>query len=161
MEYDRKSGYINIPEKLITFTKGVKENEELANDEGVKMVRQLQDIQGNIDNNIDDVDMEIIDGVNIEKEKIKKNNNNNNLNNNNNRINQIYDKNFNLVNEPNFFPEKSDQILMNDIYNKNENNEMDLSVEEDILSGDEILDTYKDNENKNNGIKFRITEKKR
>ena len=150
LEYDRKSGYINIPEKLITFTKGVKENEELANDEGVKMVRQLQDIQGNIDNNIDDIDMEIIGGVNIEKEKIKKNNNNNNLNNNNNRINQIYDKNFNLVNEPNFFPEKSDQILMNDIYNKNENNEMDLSVEEDILSGDEILDTYKDNENKNN-----------
>ena len=72
LEYDRKSGYINIPEKLITFTKGVKENEELANDEGVKMVRQLQDIQGNIDNNIDDVDMEIIGGVNIEKEKIKK-----------------------------------------------------------------------------------------
>ena len=43
LEYDRKSGYINIPEKLITFTKGLKETDNLANDEGVQMVRKLQD----------------------------------------------------------------------------------------------------------------------
>ena len=49
LEYDRKSGYINIPEKLITFTKGLKENDNLADDEGVKMVRKLQDMHGNIE----------------------------------------------------------------------------------------------------------------
>ena len=40
---------------------------------------------------------------------------------------------------------------MNEIYNNNnENNKLDLSNEDNILSGDEILDTYKDNENKDN-----------
>ena len=146
LEYDRNSGYINIPEKYVTFTKGVKENEYLVNDEGVKMVRQLQDVKGDIDKNINEDNLEIIGGVNIENDNIKVNNNIKD----NSKIEEIYNKNFNLVNEPNFLNENDDQILMNEIYNNNINNKLDLSNEDDILNGDEILDTYKDNENKDN-----------
>ena len=146
LEYDRNSGYINIPEKYVTFTKGVKENEYLVNDEGVKMVRQLQDVKGDIDKNINEDNLEIIGGVDIENDNINVNNNIKD----NSKIEEIYNKNFNLVNEPNFLNENDDQILMNEIYNNNINNKLDLSNEDDILNGDEILDTYKDNENKDN-----------
>ena len=146
LEYDRNSGYINIPEKYITFTKGVKENEDLGNDEGVKMVRELQDVNEDIDKNINEGDLEIIGGVNIESDNIKGKNDIKG----NSKIDGMYDKNFNLVNEPNFLNENDDQVLMNEIYNNNGNNELDLSIDDDILTGDEILDTYKDNENKDN-----------
>ena len=71
LEYDRKSGYINIPEKLVTFTKGLKENDNLANDEGVKMVRKLQDMHGNIEQNENDEknQIELIEGINMEAKR--------------------------------------------------------------------------------------------
>ena len=74
LEYDRKSGYINIPEKLVTFTKGLKELDNLANDEGVKMVRKLQDQYGNIEQNDDDEKnkIELIEGINMDIQKKKK-----------------------------------------------------------------------------------------
>ena len=71
LEYDRKSGYINIPEKLVTFTKGLKEQDNLANDEGVKMVRKLQDMYGNIEQNENDEknQIQIINGINIDSKE--------------------------------------------------------------------------------------------
>ena len=78
LEYDRKSGYINIPEKLVTFTKGLKELDNLANDEGVKMVRKLQDQYGNIEQNDDDEKnkIELIEGINMDIQNKKKFNKN-------------------------------------------------------------------------------------
>ena len=74
LEYDRKSGYINIPEKLVTFTKGLKETDNLANDEGVKMVRQLQDVKGDIDKYKSELEKKF-DEINLELnlEKMSKN----------------------------------------------------------------------------------------
>jgi len=44
LEYDNNIGYINIPDRFVSFTKGVGESSLLAKDEGVQMVRNLQDI---------------------------------------------------------------------------------------------------------------------
>jgi ribosome biogenesis protein BMS1 len=44
LEYDRNAGYINIPDKFVTFTKGINEYSGVKMDEGVNMVRELQDL---------------------------------------------------------------------------------------------------------------------
>ena len=146
LEYDRKSGYINIPEKLVTFTKNIVENEELANDEGVKMVRNLQDEKGNIERDFD-MDLELIEGVDVKKtndnnnKKIKEKNNNNNEDN----LNENFIlKNKSVFENNNTFENK----LMNEIYNNS--NESDDNIINDILNGDDILDTYKDLEQTDN-----------
>ena len=114
---------------MLLLLKELKELDNLANDEGVKMVRQLQDVKGDIDKNINEDDLEIIGGVNIENDNINFKNNIKE----HSKIEQMYNKNFNLVNEPNFLNENDDQILMNEIYNNNnENNKLDLSKEHSI-----------------------------
>jgi len=47
LEYDRNEGYINIPDKFVAFTKGLKESSELNMNEGIRMVRELQDYDKN------------------------------------------------------------------------------------------------------------------
>ena len=99
LEYDRKSGYINIPEKLITFTKGLKELDNLANDEGVKMVRKLQDQYGNIEQNEEDEKnkIELIEGINMDNNKKNLNlNKKENENEKNNEIKMDEDSNENM-----------------------------------------------------------------
>jgi len=44
LEYDNNIGYINIPDRFVSFTKGIGESALLAKDEGVQMVRNLQDL---------------------------------------------------------------------------------------------------------------------
>ena len=44
MEYDRNSGYIVIPDKFVSFTKGLSEYSGVRMDDGVNMVRELQDL---------------------------------------------------------------------------------------------------------------------
>ena len=161
LEYDRKSGYINIPEKLVTFTKGLKENDNLANDEGVKMVRKLQDMYGNIEQNENDEknQIEIINGINIDsKEKKEKenekeineeendDNNNDNYNDNNkeiidekNKYKEIYDKNFELKKNPEILDENLELNIMQEIYG-NIDDEYEGGKG---INGDDLLDTYK------------------
>ena len=162
LEYDRKSGYINIPEKLVTFTKGLKELDNLAEDEGVKMVRKLQDQYGNIEQNEDDEKnkIELIEGINMDTKTKNKNNKKENEENSikesndedieedeeekNNVENKFlykekYDKNFELKNEPVFLDENVDKNIMNEIYGNIDN--------EDGINGDDIFDSYKSTDN--------------
>ena len=159
LEYDRKSGYINIPEKLVTFTKGLKEVDNLANDEGVKMVRKLQDMQGNIEQNENDEknQIEIIEGINMDsQEKNKKEDDENNENdiseensekmsdnneeiNEKNKYKEIYNKNFELKKEPMFLDENLETNIMQEIYGN-----IDDEFEDGKgINGDDLFDSYK------------------
>ena len=158
LEYDRKSGYINIPEKLVTFTKGLKELDNLAEDEGVKMVRKLQDQYGNIEQNEDDEKnkIELIEGINMDTKTKNKNNKENSIKESNDEdieedeeeknnvenkflYKEKYDKNFELKNEPVFLDENVDKNIMNEIYGNIDN--------EDGINGDDIFDSYKSTDN--------------
>ena len=159
LEYDRKSGYINIPEKLITFTKGLKETDNLANDEGVKMVRKLQDMHGNIEQNEDDEknQIEIIEGINMDskerkekesKEKVDSENNNEEMEeveikDEKNKYKEAYNKNFELKKEPLYLDENMQTNIMQEIYGN-----MDDEYEEGKgINGDDLFDTYKTMDN--------------
>ena len=158
LEYDRKSGYINIPEKLITFTKGLKETDNLANDEGVQMVRKLQDMYGNIEQNDEDEknQIELIEGINMdsknqnkkkndsenknlnkEKEEIEENMNDNNqtLDNNNEKKEEEY----NIGIDKMLLEENEDTNIMKEIYGNIE--------DEKGLNGNELFDSYKTDDN--------------
>lgn len=65
LEYDRNAGYINIPDRFVTFSKGIQEDSNVQLDEGVRMVRELQGIKsGVIDKQIQkDESFEIFEGV--------------------------------------------------------------------------------------------------
>ena len=166
LEYDRKSGYINIPEKLVTFTKGLKEIDNLANDEGVKMVRKLQDMQGNIEQNENDEknQIEIIEGINMDSKENDKNNkkddDNNDEeneiseeseediektgdNNEKNKYKEIYNKNFELKKEPMFLDENLETNIMQEIYGN-----IDDEYENGKgINGDDLFDSYKTMDN--------------
>ena len=163
LEYDRKSGYINIPEKLVTFTKGLKEQDNLANDEGVKMVRKLQDMYGNIEQNEDDEknQIELIQGVNMDsknKKEKKISNQDNSENIDNSDINEESDdngnndelseeknnyKNIELKNNMILSDENLDTNIMQDIYG----NIDDENEEGKGINGDDLLDSYKTMDN--------------
>ena len=163
LEYDRKSGYINIPEKLVTFTKGLKEQDNLANDEGVKMVRKLQDMYGNIEQNEDDEknQIELIQGVNMdsknknEKKIINQDNSENidnsdineesNDNDNNDELSEEKNnyKNIELKNNMILSDENLDTNIMQDIYG----NIDDENEEGKGINGDDLLDSYKTMDN--------------
>ena len=163
LEYDRKSGYINIPEKLVTFTKGLKEQDNLANDEGVKMVRKLQDMYGNIEQNEDDEknQIELIQGVNMDsknknEKKISNQDNSENIDNsdineesndNDNNDELSEEKNNNkkieLKNNMILSDENLDTNIMQDIYG----NIDDENEEGKGINGDDLLDSYKTMDN--------------
>ena len=163
LEYDRKSGYINIPEKLVTFTKGLKEQDNLANDEGVKMVRKLQDMYGNIEQNEDDEknQIELIQGVNMDsknKKEKKISNQDNSENIDNSDINEESDdngnndelseeknnyKNIELKNNMILSDENLDTNIMQDIYG----NIDDENEEGKGINGDDLFDSYKTMDN--------------
>ena len=163
LEYDRKSGYINIPEKLVTFTKGLKEQDNLANDEGVKMVRKLQDMYGNIEQNEDDEknQIELIQGVNMDsknknEKKITNQDNSENIDNsdineesnendNNDELSEEKNnyKNIELKNNMILSDENLDTNIMQDIYG----NIDDENEEGKGINGDDLLDSYKTMDN--------------
>ena len=161
LEYDRKSGYINIPEKLVTFTKGLKEQDNLANDEGVKMVRKLQDMYGNIEQNEDDEknQIELIQGVNMDsknknEKKISNQDNSENIDNsdineesndNNDELSEEKNnyKNIELKNNMILSDENLDTNIMQDIYG----NIDDENEEGKGINGDDLLDSYKTMDN--------------
>ena len=166
LEYDRKSGYINIPEKLITFTKGLKETDNLANDEGVQMVRKLQDMYGNIEQNDDDEknQIELIEGINMDSKNKNKNKNDGDYDNKNlikeneeieenmNDNNQSIDDNkeskekkegaYNFGANKILLEENEDINIMQEIYGNIEDEN-----EEKGLNGNELLDSYKTDDN--------------
>ena len=157
LEYDRKSGYINIPEKLITFTKGLKETDNLANDEGVQMVRKLQDMYGNIEQNDEDEknQIELIEGINMdsknqnkkkndsenknlnkEKEEIEENMNDNNQTlDDNNEKKEKKEEEYNIGIDKMLLEENEDTNIMKEIYGNIE--------DEKGLNGNELFDSYK------------------
>ena len=161
LEYDRKSGYINIPEKLITFTKGLKETDNLANDEGVQMVRKLQDMYGNIEQNDEDEknQIELIEGINMdsknqnkkkndsenknlnkEKEEIEENMNDNNQTlDNNNEKKEKKEEEYNIGIDKMLLEENEDTNIMKEIYGNIE--------DEKGLNGNELFDSYKTDDN--------------
>ena len=161
LEYDRKSGYINIPEKLVTFTKGLKEQDNLANDEGVKMVRKLQDMYGNIEQNEDDEknQIELIQGVNMDsknkkEKKISNQDNSEDIDNsdineesndNNDELSEEKNnyKNIELKNNMILSDENLDTNIMQDIYG----NIDDENEEGKGINGDDLLDSYKTMDN--------------
>jgi len=166
LEYDRKSGYINIPEKLITFTKGLKETDNLANDEGVQMVRKLQDMYGNIEQNDDDEknQIELIEGINMDSKNKNKNKNDGDYDNKNlikeneeieenmNDNNQSIDDNkeskekkegaYNFGANKILLEENEDINIMQEIYGNIEDEN-----EEKGLNGNELFDSYKTDDN--------------
>ena len=161
LEYDRKSGYINIPEKLITFTKGLKETDNLANDEGVQMVRKLQDMYGNIEQNDEDEknQIELIEGINMdsknqnkkkndsenknlnkEKEEIEENMNDNNQTlDDNNEKKEKKEEEYNIEIDKMLLEENEDTNIMKEIYGNIE--------DEKGLNGNELFDSYKTDDN--------------
>ena len=169
LEYDRKSGYINIPEKLVTFTKGLKETDNLANDEGVQMVRKLQDMHGNIEQNDDENNqIELIEGINMDSKNKDKNDNKKIINKKDeddineenseesdeneeneeeieekDKYKEEYNNNFELRKPPIFSDENLDINIMQEIYgNIDEENE-----EGKGLNGDDLFDSYKTTDN--------------
>ena len=161
LEYDRKSGYINIPEKLITFTKGLKETDNLANDEGVQMVRKLQDMYGNIEQNDEDEknQIELIEGINMdsknqnkkkndsenknlnkEKEEIEENMNDDNQTlDDNNEKKEKKEEEYNIGIDKMLLEENEDTNIMKEIYGNIE--------DEKGLNGNELFDSYKTDDN--------------
>ena len=133
LEYDRKSGYINIPEKLVTFTKGLKEMDNLANDEGVKMVRKLQDQYGNIEQNDDDEKnkIELIEGINMDMKKKQLNDNENKEKDNKNK------------NE-----EKSEEDSYEDIEEEDDDESNEDNVEKEENEDNENKKVNEENNNK-------------
>ena len=130
LEYDRQNGYITIPERLVTFTRGLKDNGELENDEGVRMVRELQEAKGVIEKE-EGREVEIVKGVgvsvkerdgNVKEEKEEK------------EGKEKY-KEFVLKNEPEFYDERKDMKVEKMIYNDDD---------KDGDDDNDIVDTYKD-----------------
>lgn len=74
LEYDRNAGYINIPDRFVTFTRGIKEAANVQLDEGVRMVRELQNMKtGVMDRQIlKDESFEIFEGVDYKDEHRRK-----------------------------------------------------------------------------------------
>jgi len=176
LEYDRKSGYINIPEKLVTFTKGLKELDNLADDEGVKMVRKLQDQYGNIEQNEDDEknNIELIEGINMDtkgknKNKISdKKEDDNDDNNKDEEDDDNNDSNENMEEEDEKndeekkvdskflykkqydknFELKNEPVYTDENVDKNIMNEIYGNIDEDEeINGDDLLDSYKSTDN--------------
>ena len=176
LEYDRKSGYINIPEKLVTFTKGLKELDNLANDEGVKMVRKLQDQYGNIEQNDEDEknNIELIEGINMDtkiknnkKSKKKENSKNNDKENDededkdsnenmeeensesNNNENKIEEKFLYKKQYDKNFELKNEPNFADENIDRNIMNDIYGNIDEDDkgINGDDLFDSYKNTDN--------------
>ena len=176
LEYDRKSGYINIPEKLVTFTKGLKELDNLANDEGVKMVRKLQDQYGNIEQNDEDEknNIELIEGINMDtkiknnkKSKKKENSKNNDKGNDededkdsnenmeeensesNNNENKIEEKFLYKKQYDKNFELKNEPNFADENIDRNIMNDIYGNIDEDDkgINGDDLFDSYKSTDN--------------
>lgn len=47
LDYDRNAGYITIPDRFVAFTKNIGDTTQVRADEGVRMVRELQDLSNN------------------------------------------------------------------------------------------------------------------
>jgi ribosome biogenesis protein BMS1 len=149
LEYDRNAGYITIPERFVTFTKGIGESKEVVLDEGVRIVRELQDMKKSkgIDQQIDEEELEIFEGVNVdykESENKKRitgsgrsiNNNidqdeissrydnDSNYRNTNSKVDEIVN-NFDIRSKPMYYKETGSTDIMKNIYENNSTNDED------------------------------------
>lgn len=82
LNYEKSGGYITIPDEHVVFTKKSKQDlyddegnvieqidEEDELDEGVKMVRDLQDMKTTLNQRLDDDDdVELLDGIDLDDE---------------------------------------------------------------------------------------------
>jgi ribosome biogenesis protein BMS1 len=150
LEYDRNAGYITIPDRFVAFTKGISENANNIMDEGVQMVRKLQDMDDDVMNRqIDDGDIDLLEGVeyNNDDEEEEENMDEeysedsevermNKLNRKQQRKEKIENlvKDFNLKSEPSLYREATTHDMTKTIYDY---------TSTDDSSEDNIPDSYK------------------
>ena len=69
IEFDKEAGYVNIPDRFVTFTKQLGEQDALvAGNKGVQMVRELQDYEMDEEES----DVELIEGVTtVKKQRVE------------------------------------------------------------------------------------------
>jgi ribosome biogenesis protein BMS1 len=136
IEYDRDAGYITIPDRFVTFTKGI--GEGVVMDEGVKMVRKLQDMAGAGQG---DEDIELLEGVDYEDEieaysedsEVEKIDNRERKNRRQQKIDDLVG-NFSMKSEPHLYRESVTNDMTRTIYD-----ESSSTADED----DNIPDSYK------------------
>lgn len=69
LSFDETGGYVTIPEKYIVFTRRDGEDKHLNEHAGVKMIRELQETTKRIDEEFDNVEVDLIEGMALEEEK--------------------------------------------------------------------------------------------
>ena len=71
LAFDETGGYVTIPDKFIVFTQRDGEDTDMAQNESVRMVRELQHAKRKLDRALDEEDVELVSGVTIKKEVLK------------------------------------------------------------------------------------------
>lgn len=72
LAFDETGGYITIPDKFVIFTKKEGEDDPHANNEGVKMMRELHQAKQRLDLAVDEDEVELITGVPLREKELKK-----------------------------------------------------------------------------------------
>jgi ribosome biogenesis protein BMS1 len=145
LEYDRNAGYISIPDKFVTFTKGIGENSKVLLDDGVRIIRELQDMKKSkvIDQQINNNELEIFEGMDYEEKEEKKSvkvrrtlNITEQENNSKPVSNKIEDiiKEYDFTNKPQYYQSNPSDDILKSIYDYSTNDEEE---------GNEYEDNYK------------------
>lgn len=66
LSFDETGGYVTIPDKYVVFTKRDDENWENLEHEGVRMMRELQQSTRHMDDNFENTEIDLIEGVVLE-----------------------------------------------------------------------------------------------
>jgi len=71
LAFDETGGYVTIPDKFIVFTQRDGEDRDVAQNESVRMVRELQSAKRKIDRAVDEEDLELVSGVTIKPQVLQ------------------------------------------------------------------------------------------
>ena len=71
LAFDETGGYVTIPDKYVVFTKRDGEDETRAQNESVKMMRELQQAKNKMDRAVDEEELELVAGVTVKEEVLK------------------------------------------------------------------------------------------
>lgn len=72
LTFDETGGYVTIPDKFVIFTKQENEDQETTENEGVKMMRELQRSKFKLDTQVDEQEVELVTGVKVKEKPLKK-----------------------------------------------------------------------------------------
>ncbi len=134
LEYDRNAGYITIPDKFVTFTKNIGENSKVTLDDGVRIVRDLQDMKKAklIDEQINDNEFQLFEGIDYEDREVTKKSTQPKTSKNN--IDELI-SNYELKSDPQYYQSNPSDEILRSIYDNISTNEDD----------EEEVDCYKFN----------------